>query len=62
MGSTPTSIVILGGGTGGTLTANRLRRIFPTSDLTITVVDQIQQSSGSDLSTKKYSLLVVAKS
>jgi len=40
LGSTPTSIVILGGGTGGTLTANRLRRMFPTSDMTITVIDQ----------------------
>jgi sulfide:quinone oxidoreductase len=33
-------IVILGGGTGGTLTANRLRREFPLADLRITVVDQ----------------------
>ena len=32
--------VILGGGTGGTLTANRLRRRFPTDELSITVVDQ----------------------
>jgi sulfide:quinone oxidoreductase len=32
--------VILGGGTGGTLTANRLRRAIPSSDLAITVVDQ----------------------
>jgi sulfide:quinone oxidoreductase len=32
-------IVILGGGTGGTLTANRLRRILPTGSYTITVVD-----------------------
>lgn len=33
-------IVILGGGTGGTLTANRLRRLYPTSVADITVVDQ----------------------
>jgi sulfide:quinone oxidoreductase len=33
-------IVILGGGTGGTLTANRLRRRFDTKDVEITVVDQ----------------------
>lgn len=32
-------IVILGGGTGGTLTANRLRKALPASDATITVVD-----------------------
>lgn len=35
----PTRIVILGGGTGGTLTANRLRRRLP-DDVSITVVDQ----------------------
>jgi sulfide:quinone oxidoreductase len=33
-------IVILGGGTGGTLTANRLRRVFPAHGAKITVVDQ----------------------
>jgi sulfide:quinone oxidoreductase len=33
-------IVILGGGTGGTLSANRLRRIFPTERVDIIVVDQ----------------------
>ena len=33
-------IVILGGGTGGTLTANRLRRLFPVDAAEITVVDQ----------------------
>jgi sulfide:quinone oxidoreductase len=33
-------IVILGGGTGGTLTANRLRRMFDAEDTVITVVDQ----------------------
>jgi sulfide:quinone oxidoreductase len=32
--------VILGGGTGGTLAANRLRRAYPPSDASITVVDQ----------------------
>jgi sulfide:quinone oxidoreductase len=35
-----TRIVILGGGTGGTLTANRLRRLYPRADLDIVVVDQ----------------------
>jgi len=33
-------IVILGGGTGGTLTANRLRRLYDEDEATITVVDQ----------------------
>jgi sulfide:quinone oxidoreductase len=33
-------IVILGGGTGGTLTANRLRRVYPPEAASITVVDQ----------------------
>ena len=33
-------IVILGGGTGGTLTANRLRRAYTATEATITVVDQ----------------------
>lgn len=33
-------IVILGGGTGGTLTANRLRRTFSDSEAEIIVVDQ----------------------
>lgn len=33
-------IVILGGGTGGTLSANRLRRIFSPQEASITVVDQ----------------------
>ena len=33
-------IVILGGGTGGTLTANRLRRHFGIHDVSITVVDR----------------------
>ena len=32
-------IVILGGGTGGTLTANRLRKALPESEASITVVD-----------------------
>lgn len=35
-----TQLVILGGGTGGTLTANRLRRLYPPDELDITVVDQ----------------------
>jgi sulfide:quinone oxidoreductase len=35
-----TRVVILGGGTGGTLTANRLRRQFAADELSITVVDQ----------------------
>ncbi len=33
-------IVILGGGTGGTLTANRLRRLYGADEAAITVVDQ----------------------
>ena len=33
-------IVILGGGTGGTLTANRLRRLYDPADVSIIVVDQ----------------------
>ena len=33
-------IVILGGGTGGTLTANRLRRLYTAEEAAITVVDQ----------------------
>ena len=33
-------IVILGGGTGGTLTANRLRRLYRSDEAEITVVDQ----------------------
>ena len=36
----PARIVILGAGTGGTLTANRLRRRLETSEATITVIDQ----------------------
>jgi sulfide:quinone oxidoreductase len=37
--TTPTRVVVLGGGTGGTLTANRLRRALP-AGTEITVVDQ----------------------
>ena len=33
-------VVVLGGGTGGTLVANRLRRSVPTDELELTVVDQ----------------------
>jgi sulfide:quinone oxidoreductase len=33
-------VVILGGGTGGTLTANRLRRLYPEAEVEITVIDQ----------------------
>ena len=40
LGPMTSRIVILGGGTGGTLTANRLRRLYPTEDAAITVVDQ----------------------
>ncbi len=32
--------MILGGGTGGTLTANRIRREYPSAEMQITVVDQ----------------------
>ncbi|MEO8323228.1 MAG: FAD/NAD(P)-binding oxidoreductase [Actinomycetota bacterium] len=35
-----TQIVILGGGTGGTLAANRLRRLHPEDEVDIVVVDQ----------------------
>jgi sulfide:quinone oxidoreductase len=35
-----TRIVILGGGTGGTLVANRLRRLLPADSVEIVVVDQ----------------------
>ena len=35
-----TRIVVLGGGTGGTLTANRLRKEHPADEVEITVVDQ----------------------
>ena len=38
-----TRIVVLGGGTGGTLGANRLRRMLPEGDAEITVVDQDNQ-------------------
>jgi sulfide:quinone oxidoreductase len=34
------NVVVLGGGTGGTLTANRLRRLHRPGDVAITVVDQ----------------------
>jgi sulfide:quinone oxidoreductase len=33
-------IVILGGGTGGTLIANRLRRVLDEADVSVTVVDK----------------------
>ena len=33
-------IVVLGGGTGGTLAANRLRRAYTETEASITVVDQ----------------------
>ena len=33
-------VVILGGGTGGTLTANRLRRLYSEAEADITVIDQ----------------------
>jgi sulfide:quinone oxidoreductase len=36
----PHRIVVLGAGTGGTLTANRLRRLLGETDASITVVDQ----------------------
>jgi sulfide:quinone oxidoreductase len=34
------NVVILGGGTGGTIAANRLRRRFRTDELAVTVIDQ----------------------
>ena len=33
-------VVVLGAGTGGTLAANRLRRLFTPDEVSITVVDQ----------------------
>ena len=39
-GVKPHRIVILGGGTGGTLTANRLRKAYGLDEASITVVDQ----------------------
>lgn len=33
-------VVILGGGTGGTVTANRLRRVYSDTEIEITVIDQ----------------------
>jgi sulfide:quinone oxidoreductase len=36
-------IVILGGGTGGTLTANRLRKLYKADEVEITVVDENDQ-------------------
>jgi sulfide:quinone oxidoreductase len=39
-GGMTSRIVILGGGTGGTLTANRLRRLYGPEDAEIIVVDQ----------------------
>jgi sulfide:quinone oxidoreductase len=36
----PHRIVVLGGGTGGTLTANRLRRLYSPTEAVVTVVDQ----------------------
>ncbi len=35
-----TRVVVLGGGTGGTLGANRLRRMLPEDEVDVTVVDQ----------------------
>lgn len=39
-GDMSTRVAILGGGTGGTLVANRLRRLFSVDDLELIVVDQ----------------------
>jgi sulfide:quinone oxidoreductase len=36
----PKNLVILGAGTGGTLAANRIRKTFPESEVTIDIVDQ----------------------
>ena len=36
----PQRLVILGGGTGGTIMANRLRKHYGADELTITVVDR----------------------
>lgn len=40
MTTEPKKLVILGGGTGGTLAANRMRKVYDESDLTIDVIDQ----------------------
>jgi sulfide:quinone oxidoreductase len=40
MTTQPRRLVILGAGTGGTLAANRLRKKFPTSELTIDIIDE----------------------
>ena len=40
MSAVTTRIVVLGGGTGGTLTANRLRKVLPVDGVQITVVDR----------------------
>ncbi len=40
MTTQPKRLVILGAGTGGTLAANRLRKKFPTEELTIDIVDE----------------------
>jgi sulfide:quinone oxidoreductase len=36
----PKKLVILGAGTGGTLAANRIRKTFPESEVTIDIIDQ----------------------
>ena len=33
-------VLVLGGGTAGTIVANRLRKAYPASKLAVTVVDQ----------------------
>src|SRR6478672_8726996 len=40
VGDMTSRVVVLGGGTGGTLTANRLRHLYEPGQLEITVVDQ----------------------
>ena len=41
-------LVILGGGTGGTLAANKLRRLFGQDEVAITVVHEIAHHFGID--------------
>src|SRR6478672_10379242 len=40
VGDMTSRVVVLGGGTGGTLTANRLRHLYEPGQVEITVVDQ----------------------
>ncbi len=54
----PKRIVILGGGTGGTLVANRLHHTFSATEMTITVVDQDDRHGPSSWSTVRHWTLI----